>query len=111
MDTVEMNKLRSRVVCLVAAIFLITAQSVIAQITVGGVTISIPKRTKASKTATPPTKVEPSGETSAARSEETGTTSAATSSVSKTQSDAWLEIMLEDINKKKAEVESYNPSE
>ncbi|MEP6602287.1 MAG: hypothetical protein ABJB49_10850 [Nitrospirota bacterium] len=114
MKTLKMKKLVSSV-ALVTAIFLITTHGVVAQeIRIGGMTISIPKRAKTPpKTPMPESpapKVE-TGEQSSAGGEEARTDSPPTSHASTTQSDAWLEIILEEINKRKKEVESYEPGE
>ncbi|MGH9903849.1 MAG: hypothetical protein ACRD68_18725, partial [Pyrinomonadaceae bacterium] len=94
------------------------AHSAVAQeIRIGGVSISIPKRAKTPKAEKPAARVEPPRETPAAGSEETKTTSAArtasaaASRAPAAQSDVWLEVVVDDINKKKAEVEGYDPAE
>ena len=110
MKTMKTRKAKSSFVCLVAAILLIPAHSAIAQINIGGVTISIPKRAKSPNRDKPETKVESSAELSSDKNEEADNKSSATSKASSTQSDAWLEIILEEINKRKKEVESYDPS-
>src|SRR6266536_489881 len=110
MKRMKTRKAKSSFVCLVAAILLIPAHSVIAQINIGGVTISIPKRAKSPKRDKPETKVESSAELSSDKNEEADNKSSATSKASSAQSDAWLEIILEEINKRKKEVESYDPS-
>src|SRR6266498_5762101 len=110
MKRMKTRKAKSSFVCLVAAILLIPAHSVIAQINIGGVTISIPKRAKSPKRDKPETKVESSAELSSDKNEEADNKSSATSKASHAPSDAWLEIILEEINKRKKEVESYDPS-
>jgi hypothetical protein len=109
MKAMKTRKRRSGIVCFVAAILLIPVHSVIAQIRIGGVTITIPKRAKTPKMDKPEIRVESPAEPSSEKTREADTKSAATSSAS-TQSDAWLEIILEEINKRKKEVESYDPS-
>lgn len=59
----------------------------------------------------PAPRVETPEELSSARSEGAKTDSPPTSHASTTQSDAWLEIILEEINKRKKEVENYEPAE
>jgi len=115
MKTLKTKKWTSSLACLVTVIFLITMPAVVAQeVRIGGVTISIPKRpktpTKTPMPETPSTRVETPGESSSA-SEVAKTDSSPTSHASTTQSDAWLEIILEEINKRKKEVESYDPAE
>ncbi len=70
MKRMKTRKAKSSFVCLVAAILLIPAHSVIAQINIGGVTISIPKRAKSPKRDKPETKVESSAELSSDKNEE-----------------------------------------
>ena len=116
MNTLKIKKCACSVACLVVAILLITTHAVVAQeVRFGGITISIPKRPKTPpKTAAPESpapKVETPGEPSSARSEEAKTDSRPTRHASTTQSDVWLEIILEEINKRKKEVESYEPAE
>ena len=112
------SKRRSGILLFVAAILLIPAHSAIGQIRIGGVTITIPKREKPPKTEKPEIKVESPAEPSAEKTgavdskSKTGEADPKPSVTSKasTQSDVWLDIILGEINKRKKEVESYEPS-
>src|SRR5687767_10010843 len=107
MNTMKTKKLTSGFACLVAAILLITAHSVVAQIKIGGIEITIPKRPKTPKTENPVIKVETPVETPVTKNEEAKTKSSPTSNHSNAQSDAWVD----DINRKKKEVDDYDSSE
>ena len=111
--TLKTKQWASRVVCLVAATLLPTTYAVVAQeVRIGGITVSIPKRTKpsakttASETPAPKTEA---GETSERR-DDIKTDARPASPASTTQSDVWLEIILEEINKRKKEVENFDPT-
>src|SRR5687767_13896232 len=103
--TLKTKQWANRVACLVAATLLTTTAAVVAQeVRIGGITVSIPKRTKTSPRAavpeTPAPKAETPGETTESRRDPT-TDARPTNHASTTQSDAWLEIILEEINKRK----------
>ncbi len=116
MKNLTTKKFAISAACIVLANLFITSPAVSAQeIRFGGVTISIPKRTKTPKT-------EPKAETprasGTAQSEEPKSEVSATSSrttaatpAARPQSDPWLEIMLEEISKRKSEIEKYDPAE
>ena len=114
MKSLKTKQWASRVACLIAATLLVTAHAVVAQeVRIGGFTVSIPKRTKPSaKTTAPETpapKTEEPGETSERR-DDIKTDARTASPASTTQSDVWLEIILEEINKRKKEVENFDPT-
>jgi hypothetical protein len=103
-------KWTTKVACLVSVIVLIASHAIIAQeVRIGGVSISVPKRTKSPKTEETTRKDEPANEQPASDSETTKkeqSTRRASGS-----SDAWVDIMLEEIAKRKKEVETYDPAE
>ena len=111
MKTLKTEKWVSSVACLTAAILLLTAHSATAQIRIGRVTVTIPELPKPRRTEKPANTTPASGDTSATNKRESSNESSSTSSPSSPQSDARLEILLEEINKRKKEVETYDPSE
>ena len=114
MKTLKTKQWASRVACLVAAILLATTHAVVAQeVRIGGITVSIPKRTKSSPrptvSETPAPKTEGPGENSESR-DDNKADERPTSPASTTQKDVWLEIILEEIGKRKKEVKNFDPT-
>jgi hypothetical protein len=89
-------------------VLFLTANQAPAQIRIGPVTVNIPELPKLPRTEKPATTVAVPVEKSAPNS---GAATIVTGNPSKPQSDARLEILLELINKRQKEVETYNPSE
>lgn len=87
MKTLKTKKWTSSVACLVVACFLITTNSVAAH------------------------KAEASEETPTIKMGQAKAKSSLMSNKSNAQRDVWLEVVVDDINKKKREVDSYDPSE
>lgn len=111
MKTLKTKRRVSSFACIAAAISLLTADHSTAQIKIGRVTINIPEISRlprSEKPATTPTASEETPETNiggpAAHSSGPGIPS-------KPQSDARLEILLELIDKRKREVETFDPAE
>ena len=97
--------------CLLAAILLLVAHTVSAQITIGGITISKPKRANKQKTEQPATK-EATPQASETRTATTETTApAAKENSPEPQDDVRISLFLGDISKEKREVESYSPAD
>ena len=109
MKTLKTKKWVSCLACLAAAILLLTADQAMAQIRIGRINVTIPKLPKPPKVEKPAVKA--SGETPAKNSDESTTDSSAISKPPTPQSDVRVEILLEEINKRKKEVETYDPSE
>ena len=109
MKALKTRKWADVVVCLVGAILLVTSHTAVAQeVRVGGVSVTIPKRPKTQEK--PAAKVETGPETAAADNGGAKTPAPASrSSQSRTPSDPWLDIILEEIGKRKKEVENYEP--
>ena len=109
MKTSKTKQWASSVACLVAATLLATTHAVVAQeVRIGGITVSIPKRTKSSPRTTVP-------ETPAPKTEEPGDRNATETDArpvapATTQKDVWLEIILDEIAKRKKEVENFDPT-
>jgi hypothetical protein len=97
------------VVCLAGVILLVISHTAVAQeVRIGGVSVSIPRRPKTPEKPAP--KVETAPETKAAGDGAKTPAPASRSSDPRTQSDPWLDIILEEIGKRKKEVESYEPA-
>lgn len=109
MKTLKTKKWVNRVACLSVAFLLLAAHQTTAQTRIGPVTVRIPKLLKPPRPAKPEITVAAPAETSATTGAESTTASSAISNP--TQSDARLEILLEEINKRKKEVDTYDPSE
>ena len=117
MKSLKTKQWASSVACLVGAMLLATSHAVVAQeVRFGGVTISIPRRTKTPKPEKPAPRVEPAADAPAANAGEAkpapapAPRSAPSASASPAQRDVWLEVILDEIAKRKKEVESYEPS-
>jgi hypothetical protein len=110
MNTLKNKKWMMNVACLAVAIFLLTAYQTTAQTRIGPVTVRIPKLPKLTRAEKPAITVA-APETSAPTGAESTADSASIGNSSRPQSDARLEILLEEINKRKKEVETYDPSE
>jgi hypothetical protein len=110
MKTLKTRKWVCSVACLAVAVLLLTAYPAPAQIRIGPVTVNIPELPKRPKAEKPASTVTTSGETSTT-DRGSPTESSATNNASRPQSDARLEILLELINKRQKEVETYDPSE
>ena len=110
MKALKTRKWADFVVCLVGAILLAMSQTAVAQeVRIGGVTVSIPRRPKTQEK--PAAKGETASETTAAGNGGAKSQGPASrSSETSTQSDPWLDIILEEIGKRKKEVESYEPA-
>jgi len=106
--TLKITQWVSSVACLAAAILLLSAPPATAQIRIGRVTVSIPELSRLPKAEKPATTASASGETPATKKEPEPS---GTRPLSKPQSDARLEILLEQISKRQKEVETYDPAE
>lgn len=111
MKTPKSKKWAISVASLAVAMLLITAYQATAQIRIGRVTVNIPEIPKRGKTEKPASPTPKSGDTPATNSGESRNESSSANSPSRPQSDARLEILLEEINKRKKEVETFDPSE
>ena len=115
MKTLKIKNLVSGVAGLAAALLLLTAHQAKAQIRIGRITVNVPELSKPPRSEKPTTPAAASGETPATNSgkstTESTTESSAVSNPSRPQSDARLEILLEEINKRKKEVAAYDPAE
>ena len=98
--------------CLAGAILLVTAHTSAGQeVRVGGVSILIPTRPKTPKTDKPADKVQSASTDGGGVKAESGEAKAqAPRTQPRAQSDPWLDIILEEIDKRKKEVESYDAS-
>ncbi len=107
MITFKLNKQSPVRFCLLAAILLLVAHTASAQITIGGITISKPKRPNKQRTEQPATP-----QASETRRDTTGATApAAKESAPEPQDDVRISLFLSDIGKQKREVESYSPAD
>ncbi|MCM3869155.1 MAG: hypothetical protein ND895_00480 [Pyrinomonadaceae bacterium] len=111
MKTLKTRKWLTSSVCLTAVILLLAAHRAAAQIRIGPVTVNIPEISKPTREEKPATTVAPPREASATNSGESTAGSSAPARPSTPQSDARLEILLEEINKRKKEIETYDPAE
>ncbi len=111
MKTLKVKTWVGSVACLPAVILLLAAHQATAQIRIGPVTVNIPEISKPARAEKPATKVETPVETPATNSGESTTASSAKASPPKPQSDVRLQILLEEIEKRKKEVETYDPAE
>lgn len=109
MRTLKTTQWVSSVACLAAALLLLTAHPATAQIRIGRVTVRIPELSRLPRAEKPATTATASEETPAKK--ESKTEPSGTSPPSKPQSDARLEILLEQISKRLKEVETFDPAE
>ena len=87
--------------CLVLATILTTNEIVFSQIKIGAITLSLPDKTfRTNKTATAET----------AKPDPTPTQSGSRAQVRTASSDPWVDIMLDELKKKQAEVEAFDSS-
>jgi hypothetical protein len=111
MKTPKSTKWVSNVASLTVAMFaiiLLPAYQATAQIRIDRVTVTIPEIPRPRRTEKPPAPA--SGDTSATNQGESRNEASGASRPVTSQSDARLEILLEEINKRKKEVEAYDPS-
>jgi hypothetical protein len=114
MQHLKTSKWAGVVACLAGTILLVMAHTSAAQeVRVGGVSISIPTRPKTPKTEKPADKVQTAPADSSGARTESGVVRgpAPATTQSRAQSDPWLDIILGEIDKRKKEVESYDPSQ
>lgn len=103
MNIAKIRKSISVAACVVVTLLSITTTAVIAQIRIGGVTITLPEKVrKTDKTATKDKVAKPGP---------TPTPSHSRAPMRGASSDPWVDIMLDELNKKQAEVETFDPAE
>lgn len=113
MTILKFTKQTSINFCLLATVLLLAVSAVSAQVTIGGVTISKPKRPNAPKAEKPAPKDDATGNKSETKTDaptkpEAANTPAATKPP---QEDFRLGVFLDDIKKAKGEVERYAPGQ
>ena len=103
--TLKLTKQTSISCCLLVVIFLLIAHTVSAQITIGGVTITKPKRSNTPKVETPATKE--TGE----RPFEPKSEAPTNSKTATTQEPSLLDYFLSEISTAKKDVDRYDPAD
>ena len=111
MKALKLTKQTALSFCLLVTVSVLAAHVVSAQITIGGITISKPKRANKPKTEQPATK-ETTAQPSETKSAGTEPAAPATRQDSpEPQDDMRISVFLDDIKKAKSEIERYNPAD